>query len=224
MSKQPKQDRRHNCGGDQASLVKGEKSGKQAFSELQRKAFESVLAYASEIHVAIENRVPMHTRAYKVGKVDFWITVQRVVEQTLNKGLLKNWNKAMRGEEIGSGSRNMLIAKLAKAFMSKEFALWPRARFFTSSAAWSEKAARDRQMKIIMTPKQLERAAIAVEETGVRRYGEEGCPLVVCREPFVQEPELQQTEEEYFSNMSNYDFAFERQGLESNPMTEANVE
>jgi hypothetical protein len=104
--------------------------------------------------------------------------------------MTKNWRKLLDGKDIGAGSKNMLVAKLAPLFISAEYSLWPRARFFCPAQAWTET---QRKRKTVlceaMPPKQVAAAAnYFIPSDTARHYSEDGAPRVVAEAPIAQEP------------------------------------
>jgi hypothetical protein len=92
------------------------------FSDLHVKAFATVLQYAAEIHDAVESKSIVALSSARLTKVDYLICCGQAVK-TLSKSLQTYWSRLLRGEEIGAGSRNMLVAKLGPLFCSREYAL-----------------------------------------------------------------------------------------------------
>src|ERR1700730_7912702 len=118
----------------------------------------------------------------------------------LNKPMTRNWRKLLDGKEIGTGSKNMLVAKLAPLFISAEYSLWPRARFFCPAQAWTEmQRKRKTLLHEAMAPKEVApgTANYFVPSETARHCGEDGAPRVVAEAPIAQEPAQGQIPEEF---------------------------
>ncbi len=144
-----------------------------AFTPLQQKAFAAVLSFASEIYDAAENRSLLRLSVKEMTKLDYLISTQMCAEKNLTKSLLKYWARLLRGEEIGVGSRNLLIAKLGPLFCSREYALFPMARFFCPAEAWKEQVLR-KQANLLAMKQDPVISLPPKHDDGVRRYGPEG--------------------------------------------------
>jgi hypothetical protein len=191
-------------------------SGQMSFKPLHEKSFSAVLDYATEVNEAINSGSPMFTpHDHHCGPVDYLICVDQAIKAAeLNKGMIKNWRKLLDGKEISAGSKNMLVAKLAPLFISAEYSLWPRARFFCPAQAWTET---QRKRKTVlyeaMSPKQVVTAApnYFIPSDTARHCGEDGAPRVVAEAPIAQEPAQGKIPEEFNDFDPQSDASFARQ-------------
>src|ERR1700730_12367802 len=134
----------------------------------------------------------------------------------LNKPMTRNWRKLLDGKEIGTGSKNMLVAKLAPLFISAEYSLWPRARFFCPAQAWTEtQRKRKTVLSEAMSPKQVGMAAANdfIASDTARHCGEDGAPRVVAEAQIAQEPAQGQIPEEFNDFGPQSDDSFARQEI-----------
>lgn len=194
----------------------GSVKSKQTITPIQVKAFDTVVDLTREIKTLIENQALMTMSGSRMTLIDYWICVWQVVEGTEDKGIIKNFIKVVDERTVGVGSRNLLILTLARKFV--QAGLFPRQKFFASTQGWKDSKRRN-TIVLPQTPKSQADIARLIEEIerdreprGVRRWTEEGAPLVVETTPTPAAPEdntgiAEVTVEESVHNIDAY---FER--------------
>src|SRR3984893_1943332 len=134
----------------------------------------------------------------------------------LNKPMTRNWRTLLDGKEIGTGSKNMLVAMLAPLFIRSICSICLRACFFCPAQAWTEtQRKRKTVLSEAMSPKQVGMAAANhfIPSDTARHCGEDGAPRVVAEAQIAQEPAQGQIPEEFNDFGPQSDDSFARQEI-----------